>query len=114
MIIQELLASVGLQVEVCGNGREAVALAARHSYRLILMDMQMPELDGLSATGEIRQQAGGSEVPIIALTANAFSEDRRKCLDAGMNDFVAKPIDPAILYTCLLRWLENRRALARA
>ena len=108
MIIQELLESVGLTVEVCGDGREAVTLATNNNYQLILMDMQMPELDGLSATQEIRRLPNGADVPIIALTANAFSEDRRRCLDAGMNDFVAKPIDPAVLYTCLLRWLEAR------
>ena len=99
---------MGLTVEVCGDGREAVTLATNNNYQLILMDMQMPELDGLSATQEIRRLPNGADVPIIALTANAFSEDRRRCLDAGMNDFVAKPIDPAVLYTCLLRWLEAR------
>lgn len=74
-------------------------------YALILMDMQMPRMDGLEATHHIRRWLGGKRLPIIAMTANAFAEDRQRCLDAGMDDFVAKPIDPELLYETLLHWL---------
>lgn len=79
---------------------------------LILMDMQMPVLDGIDATRKIRAQAWGREVPIIALTANAFAEDRVRCLEAGMDDFLTKPIMPAVLYAKLLFWLDRRREQA--
>jgi two-component system sensor histidine kinase/response regulator len=100
----ELLSAAGLVVDVADDGRQAVdkALAAR--YDLVLMDMQMPELDGLDATRRLRA-AGQVRVPIVAMTANAFGEDRAACLAAGMNDHVAKPVNPEQLYAALLRWL---------
>jgi CheY-like chemotaxis protein len=100
-----LLQAVGLQADLAGDGAQALERAFRAPYRLVLMDMQMPTLDGLAAARELRRR--GFAVPIIAMTANAFGEDRAACLDAGMNDHVAKPVDPEQLYAALLRWLAD-------
>ena len=101
----ELLRSAGLLVDVVSNGAEAVARAQANAYDLVLMDVQMPELDGLQATRALRSIPATRRVPIVAMTANAFGEDRQLCLEAGMNDHVAKPVDPDALYQTLLRWL---------
>ncbi|ALV05635.1 signal transduction histidine kinase [Roseateles depolymerans] len=108
---QELLLSAGLEVEVVDDGASAVARSREVDFDLILMDVQMPVLDGLAATREIRALRGPG-VPIIAMTANAFGEDRQACLDAGMNDHIAKPVDPARLYEVLMRQLNAARAAA--
>ena len=107
-----LLADAGLQTTVASNGREAVELAAAGGHDLILMDMQMPVMDGLEACRQIRQLPQGRELPIIAMTANAFADDRERCLAAGMNDFLAKPVNPAALYRCLHHWLHQPSATA--
>ncbi|MEY4754602.1 MAG: hypothetical protein RJA44_2277, partial [Pseudomonadota bacterium] len=102
-VTHNLLDGAGLVVDDASSGLEAVAMAREHRYAAILMDMQMPEMDGLEATRHIRALPDRADTPIIAMTANAFDDDRRRCLAAGMNDFVAKPVDPRTLYTILLR-----------
>ncbi len=104
-----ILERMGHSATVAQDGVEAVELCAQHAFDLVLMDMQMPRLDGLQATALIRAQgAAQREVPIVALTANAFDSDRRRCLEAGMDDYLAKPFDARQLAEKLERWLPGR------
>ena len=107
----ELLAQTGVKVDVADNGVDAIVRARGRRYDLILMDIQMPLLDGLEATRQIRRLDGYRDVPIVAVTANAFDEDRQRCLEAGMDDHIAKPIDAGVLYSALARWLPKSVAV---
>ncbi len=107
-VARQLLENAGLTADIAADGAEAVEKLCRRRYDLILMDMQMPVMDGLEATRRIRTLPGGRSVPIAAMTANAFEEDRQKCLQAGMDDFLTKPIDTDALQSLLRRWLPSR------
>ncbi len=110
----ELLRLVDLQVDVADNGRIAYEMAGEGHYDLILMDMQMPEMDGLESTRLIRARPALDATPIVAMTASAFGADRDACLAAGMNDHIGKPVNPATLYETLLRWLDASHKPSRA
>jgi CheY-like chemotaxis protein len=103
-----LLEGTGLIVDLAEDGQQALELARRNTYALILMDMQMPNLNGTDATRAIRALPGYAEIPILAMTANAFIEDRKVCIDAGMNDHIGKPVDPDKLFETLFRWLSMK------
>lgn len=106
-VASELLEAAGLRVSVAGNGREGVEAALDNPYDLVLMDIQMPEMDGLEATRLIRSHNRLKSLPIVAMTAHAMAGDREKSIKAGMNDHITKPIDPDELYATLLRWIEK-------
>ncbi|MDP2006973.1 MAG: PAS domain S-box protein [Rubrivivax sp.] len=104
-VATELLSAVALDVSTAEDGQAALEMAAAGVYDLVLMDVQMPRLDGLQATRAIRALPGWADTPILAMTANAYAQDRANCLAAGMNDFVAKPVEPQALYRALRAWL---------
>ena len=106
-LAQELLIDCGVEVDAVADGQQALERVQSSAYDLVLMDMQMPRMDGLQAARAMRRLPGLAELPIIALTANAFEEDRRACLDAGMNDHLGKPIDPLLLRQALQRWIRT-------
>jgi len=110
-VAQELLQRVGVDVTMAVNGKEAVEKACGERFDAILMDMQMPVMDGLTATRIIRAQCGEGCPPILAMTANAMESDRQKCLNAGMKDHIPKPIKPGALYKTLIQWLKPQESL---
>jgi CheY-like chemotaxis protein len=94
-------------VDQAEDGAEAITLLQAHRYAAVIMDMQMPNINGLDATRALRKLPAHADTPVIALSANVFAEDKARCFDAGMNDFVAKPCDPDSLYATLLHWLDR-------
>ncbi len=111
-VLLAMLYGVGLNADIAANGQEALTLAKAHDYHLALMDMQMPVMGGLEATRAIRTLPDWAERPILALTANAFDEDREACKASGMDDFIVKPVDVGSLYSTILSWLDNPGARA--
>jgi CheY-like chemotaxis protein len=110
-----MLAKLGHQVDVARHGREAIDMLSKSVYALVLMDCQMPEMDGFEATRIIRDPAStvlDHEVPVVAMTANAFPEDRARAIAAGMNDFLAKPVDRSVLADMLEKWQKPARGSA--
>ena len=105
-VVQLLLAGSGLKVDTAEDGAQAVSKAKKTSYALIFMDMQMPVMNGLQATQAIRDLPDYAKTPILAITANAFNEDKARCFEAGMNDFMVKPIDPQAIFSMVFKWLE--------
>jgi len=115
MVAKAMLKLDGHVVDIAENGLEAISAVLRKRYDVILMDMQMPQMDGLDATREIRALAKPmSDIPIVAMTANAMIEDRRRCMEAGMDDFLAKPIDHALLGQTIVKWTDGEGAPAGA
>jgi len=106
-LIKEILEQWGIVVTLCENGWEAVMILAKKPFDIVLMDVQMPVMDGYEATRRIRTMPGLANQPIIAMTANAMAEDERRCKEAGMNDFETKPIDQGHLYQTLIKWLPK-------
>ncbi len=107
ILIQDILEAIEPRLDMADNGAKVVELASRNDYDLILMDMQMPKMNGLEATRKIRALPKGSKVPIIALTGNVFGNDRLRCLDAGMNDFITKPFNVQTLFSKILKCLTQ-------
>jgi two-component system, sensor histidine kinase and response regulator len=113
-VARELLEEAGFEVTLAGNGQIALEILRQRSFDLVFMDMQMPVMDGLEATRSLRQLPQLADLPVVAMTANAMEQDRERCLQAGMNDFVVKPLDPDDLRDALVRWLRPRRHAAPA
>ena len=113
-VIRLMVETLGLQATVVDNGESAVELASRQLWDVVLMDCQLPGMDGYAATRAIRSRLNGQALPIIALTANAMAEDRAACTAAGMDDFLAKPVRREELHACLKKWLGAAQARTHA
>jgi len=111
LVAVELLRDAGFAVDVAANGQQAIEALERERYDIVLMDMQMPVMDGETATRHLRAQPRYASLPIVAMTANAMEADRERCFAAGMNDHVAKPIEPVALWRALVRWIRPRPGL---
>jgi CheY-like chemotaxis protein/HPt (histidine-containing phosphotransfer) domain-containing protein len=111
-LAEEMLGNIGLHVDTATNGRLAVEKVEQQPYDLVLMDCHMPVMDGYTATETIRRNPAFAQLPIVAMTANALASDRERCLAAGMNDHIPKPIDVAVLHATLARWLGQPVAVA--
>jgi two-component system sensor histidine kinase/response regulator len=109
-----LLEGEGFVVDIANNGQEAIDKLDQHAYDIVLMDMQMPVMDGLTATREIRKIDRFKDLAVLAMTANAMDQDKEKCAEAGMNDHVAKPIDPDELFNALLKWIKPKAQVGAA
>ncbi len=107
-VAQGILEHAGLRVDIAGSGQEAIRMVDTQRYDAVLMDIQMPDMDGYAATERIREKSIHSQLPIIAMTAHATAEDREACLASGMNDFVSKPIEPEKLLRVLASWVKGR------
>ncbi|MDH4322033.1 MAG: response regulator, partial [Desulfobulbaceae bacterium] len=114
IVAKAMLKNYGLAVDIAENGKEALRALQENRYDAVLMDVQMPEMDGHEATRRIRAELGLNDLPIIAMTAGAMIGDREKCLDAGMNDYISKPIDCSLLQACLRKFLHRPLASATA
>ncbi len=110
----ELLRKTGLQVETASDGRQALALLRQQAFDLVLMDLQMPVMDGFETTRQLRADPAFARLPVLAMTAGALDDARQACLEAGMSDFVPKPVEPRLLHSTLLRWLPQQRVPAPA
>ncbi|MBI2768731.1 MAG: response regulator [Burkholderiales bacterium] len=108
-VASEILEDAGFVVDIAENGQVSLEMLQRAAYDIVLMDMQMPVMDGVTATLEIRKLRHLAGLPVVAMTANAMQRDRQRCLDAGMNDFLVKPIDPDALFAMLLKWIKPQR-----
>ncbi|MBI5920793.1 MAG: response regulator [Betaproteobacteria bacterium] len=109
VVEKTLLESASLEVDTAGDGSSAMAKACNHNYAAVLIHVQMSDVDGLEATRQIRTVPGYQHVPIIALTATAFAEDKARCYEAGLNDIVVKPFAPDALFDTLFRWLSQKQ-----
>ncbi|MNY16377.1 Signal transduction histidine-protein kinase BarA [compost metagenome] len=112
MLAQQLFASTGIELDIAKNGREGVELFRQKAYDLVLMDIQMPEMDGYQATGYIRNELS-SGIPIIALTAHSVSKEKEKCIAAGMNDYLPKPFKKNELFDKVRQWIRTEREAER-
>ena len=105
-VATEILQEVGIVVDVANNGKEALASVQKSRYDIVIMDVQMPEMDGYEATRHIRKEFSSQNLPIVAMTAHAMKGDREKCFESGMNEYITKPIDRTALFSALSKWMQ--------